>query len=222
LLARAFASPWVVVLVCSALGVCAAAIAARAGLKQLTLGPEQDTDFTAWVARPTFVGFGLAALLLVATAPLTAAVHSTRLRTSGLLALGCLAAVCATAGAVQTHTRRDITPRLVSAVETVPATAVDIRPIRVEREGGDHFLGILPMPIARRQWSYPDTSWSGTCAAVARDFTGPQWTEDIDSDGDCDLHASDGLVDLSVGPVETVSGGARYDVELTAMPVGAG
>lgn len=215
------ASGWAWVVVWSALGICAAVVALHAGWKQVNFGSDQDTNYTAWVALPTFVGFGFAALLLFATAPLTAAAHSTRIRTRGTLALVCLAAVCATAGAVKTHARRDITPRLVSAVQAVPKAAVDVRPIRVEHLGGFAYLGVLSVPIARREWSYPDTSWSGTCAAVARDFTGQQWIKDTDSDGSCELHASDGLVELGVGPVATVVGGASYAVELTALPAGA-
>jgi hypothetical protein len=215
------AAAWVWVGACCVMGAAAALVAFDAGVKQVSLANEADTNYTAWVAWPTFIGFGLTAFLLVATAPVTAAVRNARTRRGGVLALAGLAALCVTVGGVETHERRDITPRLVSAVRTVPNAAVDVRPVRVMHEGGDDYLGVLSVPSATREWSYPDTSRSATCAAVARDFTGPRWVEDNDSDDVCDLHAADGLVELSVDPLAMTPGSSRYAVELIAQPAGA-
>jgi hypothetical protein len=221
----ALSSRWPWFVACTYLGIGAAFLSVRAALKLLGFDSGENTLYTSWVARPTAVGWGLAALLLFLGALLTAVFPRARYRAMGLIVVASLAAGCAVTGVVHSHTRRDIAPRLLLAVETtpVPATATPVGQARLSYEAGFAYIGLLSVPMATREWQYPDTTQSGTCAALERDFAGSMWKLQVarfDSPGDCELIAREGYVTLSLDAVPTDVSGQSYSVELSARPAG--
>jgi hypothetical protein len=222
----ALSSRWPWFVACTFLGLGAAFFSVRAALKLVALDSGENTLYTSWVARPTAVGWGLAALLLFLGALLTAVFLRAKYRVVGVIVAASLAAGCAVTGLVHSHTRRDIAPRLVLAVETtrVPADATPLGQVRLSREGGFAYIGLLSVPMATREWQYPDTTQSGTCAALERDFAGSMWKLQVDrfaSPGDCELIAREGYVTLTLDTVPTdVVNGQNYFVELSARPAG--
>jgi hypothetical protein len=191
----------------------------------LSLDGAEDTRYTGWVFQPTAAGWGLASLLLVLGAVLTAIFPRARFRAVGLVVVGSLAVTCAVTGLLHSQSRRDIAPRLLLAVETlpVPADATPVGPIRLEHEGGFAYIGVLSMPSVVREWQYRDTTESGTCAALARDFVGSPWKRfhSVASPGSCEFYAREGYVTLWLEETSTpVLNGQSYFVQLMARPAG--
>jgi hypothetical protein len=143
----------------------------------------------------------------------------------GVVVIASLAVVCAVTGRLHSQSRRDIAPGLLLAVETmpVPAHATPVGPIRLEHEGGAAYAGVLSMPMAVREWQYPDTTEAGTRAALRRDFAGSMWKENDNfaSAGSCYLRAKEGYVTLTLDAVSTaVINGQSFFIELSARPAG--